>query len=214
MKQHHKMPVHCYHAPKHVVTIDGVQYYCADKDGVIDFVGDAVFNFTGVANIPQLASIPDLAEHVDVLYKEIVVAWPDFGLPRVKPSFWRAMHKYIKGQFWNKVCIHCEGGHGRTGTAIAALMISCMKWDVPKAVGHVRKKYCDKAVETDDQCDYLCALDLELNDRETAVRNIPIPSSVIMAKYMKQQKEMSDKNLKGIINKTMGYFDDPWHNMP
>lgn len=216
--KNYKMPVHCYHQPKYVVAIDGIQYYCADKDGVIDFTGDAVFNLTGVPNVPQLSAIPELAPHVDALYKEIVIAWPDFGLPRVKPSFWQAMHDYAREQNWHKVCIHCEGGHGRTGTAMASVMIACLKWDVPKAVNHIRKKYCDKVVETHDQCDYLCMLDYELNSRETDVKDIPVPASVTMAKYMEQQKAMDSKNLKGVINKTMGYWhdedDNPWNKMP
>lgn len=188
---------HCFHSPKLVMVINGIIYYCADVYGISDFDGDAVINFTGKHNLPQLGHIPQLAQHVDASYEELVIAWTDFGLPKVKPSFWRALHSYMKTKRWKKVCIHCEGGHGRTGTAMAAILISVVKWGMPEAVNFVRKKYCWKAVETFEQCEYLCNLDFELNNHIIDPRIIPVPSIALEAESRK--KEEVNKNLINII---------------
>lgn len=190
----------CYHLPEEVAEVEGVCYYCADKDGVSDFEGDVVLNFTGHPNVPHL-DIPELAQHVNDIYKEIVIAWPDLGIPRVKPTFWHALHSYIVSQGWKNVCIHCEGGHGRTGTAMSALLISLGGWSISEAVGYVRTMYCEKAVETPDQCDYLCELDEALNGRKIRVEDIPIPSVIIEAEKARKAKEINDKKL---VMKTTG----------
>lgn len=51
-----------------------------------------------------------------------------------------------------KVHCGCIGGHGRTGTFLAALVSLCGEKD---AITYVREHYCDKAVETSDQVDFL-----------------------------------------------------------
>jgi len=177
----------CYHMPEEVAEIEGIGYYCADKNGVSDFEGDVVINLTGNPNIPQI-NIPELAKHVAAPYKEIVVAWPDFSIPRVKPTFWMALHTYIEKQGWKSVCIHCAGGHGRTGTAMAAILIGVAGQSMPNAVGYVRELFCDKAVETPEQCKYLCTLDEYLNKRKTDPKDMPEPSMIICARKAQDKR--------------------------
>ena len=145
---------HCFHSPTKVVEIDGIQYYCADKGGVAEFKGDAVLNLSGRQHIPQF-DIPELDAEVEHQYEELLFAWPDFGVPHIKPTFWAALHRFVKAQGWSSVCIHCEGGHGRTGTAIVALMMSVGSMDLVDAVGEMRRLYCRYAIETPEQIDYL-----------------------------------------------------------
>jgi hypothetical protein len=52
-----------------------------------------------------------------------------------------------------KVHVGCIGGHGRTGLVLAALHKE-MTGDV-KAIEHVRKHYCSRAVETPEQVAFL-----------------------------------------------------------
>lgn len=52
-----------------------------------------------------------------------------------------------------KVHLGCIGGHGRTGTVLAALVARFM--GVKDAIQYVRKNYCDKAVESKEQIDFL-----------------------------------------------------------
>lgn len=195
----------CHHEPTCVTSIEGIEYYCADRDGVAEFVGDAAINFTGASTFPQLAHIPQLAAQIDCDYEEIVVTWTDYGLPRVKSTFWKALHDYCKSRGWKKVCLHCIGGHGRTGTAICAMMIAVEKWTVQDAVEYVREEYCRHAVESSSQCDYLCGLDEELNDREISPDQVPESSAAIT---FRDAKTTQDENLSNIVSKHMGWFDE------
>lgn len=52
-----------------------------------------------------------------------------------------------------KVHIGCIGGHGRTGTVLSALVSVMM--DEKNAIGYVRKHYCQKAVESAAQIEFL-----------------------------------------------------------
>jgi len=56
-------------------------------------------------------------------------------------------------QAGKKVHCGCVGGHGRTGTFLAAL--TCVAAGEPDAIAYVREHYCKKAVETKSQIDFL-----------------------------------------------------------
>lgn len=170
----------CSHYPTLIGTIEGVNYYCSDLGGVGSFSGNAIVNLTGVGNVPNPANVPpELAKHIENDIYELVIPWADFGLPKVKSSFWQALHSYIVSMGWTEVCIHCEGGHGRTGTAMASIMITVLGWSVGEAVEYLRDNYCKDAVETSNQCEYLCILDIEYNQRQLKEDEVPIPSFYI-----------------------------------
>ena len=68
-----------------------------------------------------------------------------------------------------RVTIHCKGGFGRTGTALAGL-IALLEPDVSDPVAAVRKRYCPYAVETPAQEAGITALrNAVLAKRSTAV---------------------------------------------
>jgi len=71
-----------------------------------------------------------------------------------------------------RVLVHCMGGHGRTGTALAILLglSGAMKKD---PVAWLRKHYCEEAVETKKQIEYIQSLGV--NTTSLASR-IPIMS--------------------------------------
>lgn len=73
-----------------------------------------------------------------------------------------------------QVTFHCEGGFGRTGSALAAL-IALLEPDIEDPVAAVRKRYCPRAVETKDQ--------------ENGVRKI---REMVLARRRNQKKEGSD----------------------
>lgn len=52
----------------------------------------------------------------------------------------------------------CVGGHGRTGTALAALRILGTNCSANEAISYIRKAYCFDAVETTRQIQWLCDL--------------------------------------------------------
>lgn len=172
--------IKCRHYPTLIGNIDEVTYYCSDEDGAGSFTGPLIVNLTGVKRIISPADVPvELWEHIETGTKEIVIPWADFGLPKVKNSFWQALHSYIKDNGWDEVCIHCEGGHGRTGTAMASIMIVNIGWSAKEAVEYLRNNYCKDVVETSEQCEYLCMLDTEYNDRQIKEDEAPIASFYI-----------------------------------
>jgi len=161
------------------MKIDEVCYHGVGKKGAMTFMGDLMVNFTKESDIPSACNIPELAQHIDLGFKEeIMVPWPDFGIPLVRPTFWEALHNFIKKKGWGAVCFHCEAGHGRTGTALSAMLVAIQGYTPTEAVWHVRTHYCEEAVETHEQCDYLRALDKYYNDREEDENEELTPSIV------------------------------------
>lgn len=80
--------------------------------------------------------------------------WPDMSAPwHVGIQFWKQLLDLMPE---HTACC-CVGGHGRTGTALASLLVaSGLEPDV--AISMVREKHCNKAIETTEQSDYVKAL--------------------------------------------------------
>ena len=84
----------------------------------------------------------------------VKVDWPDGCAPwAAGPSFWRGL--FAAFPHHGRTVINCVGGHGRTGTALAALCIVAAEMDDIAAIEHVRTSHCKKAVESSDQEYYL-----------------------------------------------------------
>jgi len=80
--------------------------------------------------------------------------WPDMTAPtHVGIRFWMDLVKALP----RKVCIACMGAHGRTGTAIAAILVAD-GMDGDQAIRTVRKEHCPRAIETVEQEQYIRAL--------------------------------------------------------
>jgi len=147
-------------------------------NNIFDFDGDAVLNLTKAPNIP-ISKYPELTEHMDIPFEEIMLPWPDFEAPKVKISFWETLHKFVKGKGWKSICIHCAAGHGRTGTALSSLLIANAGYSANDAVDLIRHHYCEDAVESPSQCSYLQVVDYYYNDNEIKEESAPIPSIFI-----------------------------------
>jgi hypothetical protein len=98
---------------------------------------------------------PDLGLYLDASWTPASIAytlkWPDYGLPVWDDVAIQTIQLLLDAARAGKfVEIGCIGGHGRTGTVLAAMATFCgVK---PKqAVKWVRKHYCDEAVETEQQ---------------------------------------------------------------
>ena len=91
----------------------------------------------------------------------LLLDWPDMGVPNATYEFWV--------QLWDrlpeKTVVACQGGHGRTGTCLAALII-ISGIDYYTAVDLVRAEHCDKAIETVTQERYLHAIYVETLKRQ------------------------------------------------
>jgi hypothetical protein len=77
--------------------------------------------------------------------------WPDFGVPDDETRVVVALRSVLdRARAGERVELGCLGGHGRTGTALACLVILCGH-PPGEAVTWVRANYCALAVETAEQ---------------------------------------------------------------
>lgn len=81
----------------------------------------------------------------------ITLAWPDMTAPsHVGIRFWVRLREMIPQD--TAVC--CMGGHGRTGTALACLLVADGVGG-QAAIDRVRKEHCARAIETREQENYI-----------------------------------------------------------
>lgn len=86
--------------------------------------------------------------------------WPDMGTLPVTLDFWLELW----GMLPAKTLAMCVGGHGRTGTCLAALMIAD-GIDYYSAIDHVRTHHCKDAIESVNQTRYLHNLYVQMLKR-------------------------------------------------
>lgn len=80
------------------------------------------------------------------------VDWLDRKAPRLAPSFWTALNEQVHGD----VMTCCQGGHGRSGTAFACLLLcNAPDYDALDAIIHLRAVHCARAIESAEQHDYI-----------------------------------------------------------
>lgn len=114
-----------------------------------------------MANIdPDIVSVynmdaPSLLEYNNQM---ISISWPDYSVPDLGHDFWLNLIDVINTEWAagriEGVTVCCVGGHGRTGTALSILAVltgSC----ITDPVLFVRKRYCEKAVESKSQLAYV-----------------------------------------------------------
>jgi hypothetical protein len=92
----------------------------------------------------------------------INIEWYDYDVPQLDREWWVKLYTKIKmlnrkdGKLLN-IGIHCQGGHGRTGTIVSILkgLDPKFKGDPVKAM---RVKYCTDIIETMSQIEYVEAI--------------------------------------------------------
>ena len=84
---------------------------------------------------------------------EVLFEINDMCAPK-SPKDFKALVAWTKTQLEEGKKVHCGcvGGHGRTGTFLAAL---CSEFGEKDAIAYVRKNYCEKAVESSSQTQFL-----------------------------------------------------------
>lgn len=163
----------CDHKPREIFTLGGIEYHACDRDGAPSFNGDILFNLTGQSH---MGSMPDaLSRHLLMKWEEVVVPWADMRVVPVKPEFWGAIHDYAESKGAKKVCLHCQAGHGRTGTALSAILITQAGYTAAEAVATIRECHCVEAVESDTQCRYLMNLEMWMTKKEYSSKVYPPP---------------------------------------
>lgn len=151
----------CDHYPQHVIAGTDRKWgvWAGKKDDCKASAHqyNVVLNLTyGSIKQTHDIPIPELSEFSDwsCPYKEIRLDWPDYGIVYLPRSFWEKLTKYLVDNGY-KMLVFCQGGHGRTGTAIACLMVVGLGFTTAEAVTWVRNHYCKEAIETQGQINYI-----------------------------------------------------------
>lgn len=88
----------------------------------------------------------------------VLYPWEDWGVPEHPRLFARAIHWLLaEARRGREIEIACMGGHGRTGTALACLLVE-QGMTPNRAIGRVRSRYCEEAIESRKQTDFIRSL--------------------------------------------------------
>lgn len=154
----------CHTGPIEVMQIGKASIYAGSKDEVHEFddwklmivCGDAFLAPKCKLFFSELAAklLPASVRRVTVppFFR---IDWSDGSDPGLAKKWWLALVAALV-DIDGMVSINCQGGHGRTGTALAILAYlsgACSGDEDP--VAWVREKYCDEAVETIPQVEYI-----------------------------------------------------------
>jgi hypothetical protein len=90
--------------------------------------------------------------------KVVVFPWPDYGVPRDTKVLLRCLKWLLKQiQDGRTVEVGCMGGHGRTGSVLAALLVG-QGLTPEAAIRRVWRRYCQEAIESQQQIAFLRSL--------------------------------------------------------
>lgn len=157
----------CTHpARKVIVKLGDVNVYCGAKmdtnplNPLYDTVLDVGAHFTFPAMpIGEMNGFGEQARArlTALIYKPrlITLNWPDYGVFPAKTDFWQELWAMITEEGTKDLLIACQGGHGRTGTALASLMVCNFDYAPAEAAELIRKEHCKNAIETESQVVYI-----------------------------------------------------------
>lgn len=95
--------------------------------------------------------------------------WQDYGIPPVGLSFWQKLWELLPE---GNIAFCCTGGHGRTGTALASMLVA-QGIPATTAIRFIREEHCQNAVETVRQEQYVRSLEAEYTGEEAIVESVP-----------------------------------------
>ena len=97
----------------------------------------------------------NLSEFCLTMPPVIKLGWRDYAAPALRFQFWEKLYESLPD---GDILLCCVGGHGRSGTALAAILIIAWNITAAKAIQTVRAHHCDSAIETAGQREYLIQL--------------------------------------------------------
>ena len=121
----------------------------ADKAGVCVFLDPRwMQEYRPVWINPAMAEIMGNRVQAKLETPTIFLDWPDMGVLEIEDL--KHVVSYLANVIDIGVEIGCMGGHGRTGTLMALVMVQ-LGCDAEEAIQTIRTDYCDKAIETKKQ---------------------------------------------------------------
>jgi hypothetical protein len=105
-----------------------------------------------VGDIDMVDVLDQYVEAASVPSRILQIDWDDRQEPDLQPEFWPALAKLLSGD----VLCACQGGHGRSGTALTALLMCYNpEYSAKDAIIHLRAMHCARAIESVKQHEYL-----------------------------------------------------------
>lgn len=129
---------------------------CSGMDLLIDLANDRNPPIKVVGDVKGFEKVVSTAATNQL--NMVVIRWPDFGIPIFGKETWLELAKSLakkaeKQEYKVQIC--CQGGHGRTGTALSILAhIFGINGDIDP-ISWVRKNYCEETVENNAQIEYV-----------------------------------------------------------
>jgi hypothetical protein len=192
------------HKISQVATLGKIEIYAFSKVEFDFYAGlDLIINCSQVSiSLPALDKqitgptvFDTLRKHI-ITPEQLVLNWSDGEIFPVKRAFWQELYKIICEQGFKKIGFCCVGGHGRTGTAIVAFILSNFR---PIDNGNeilqseLADVYCDEIVETAAQESYLEHLQLE-HSRDNTSDDFPELTWVKPVVSSLPEKETADES--------------------
>ena len=156
-----------------VFAIGEMNFFGADSKGAGKgaWGKDAIIDCAGVAPKPASQFIDSNQRKYRQLNSKptrdyIRLHWQDYGTPPVGRDFWIRLLGLLPKE--GNILVCCMGSHGRTGTAMACLMVASNLWTASEAIDYVRRNHCEEAIETAAQETYIESI----QTREQALKDI------------------------------------------
>lgn len=157
----------------------GTRVHKNDFDLVID-AGDVLSIWKPLPPKPVLKGDAELVEAMGMYAMQPVetppkdprilqIDWWDRKAPPLSVDFWPDLAKrLLDDPGIEKVLTNCQGGHGRSGSTLVALMMCYTDYDALDAITHLRAVHCARAIESAIQHDYLDLLAVHLGREPNA----------------------------------------------
>lgn len=140
-----------------VLEIHAGRIYAAGDhhDLIIDLTGGSPDPVMRGWNLP-----PGLQKLADRYHQRTLsIRWPDYGTPKIDGTDWYDLAtELLEDDSLCDIYLGCQGGHGRTGTALTILGVLLGAFDEhddPDRIFAVRDRYCQNAVESLEQVEYI-----------------------------------------------------------
>jgi hypothetical protein len=140
-----------------VVDLAGMFHAPTKDKGIFKFTTDKELDLPRASGswISRMLGLEKYVYKPDVLR----IQWDDMGVPPLPFTFWKELWSLLPN---GRTVICCMGGHGRTGTALAALLMAADSTvGADKARDLIHRKHCENAIESSSQERYLQDLEIE-----------------------------------------------------